>query len=147
MEGLLKNIKLTVLDPYIGSTGTTDTTSIGYVDMQGYDSVCLVGMFTEVIAGGKLGFYPYTGATVATLAATTAYWVGTTISTTAMETQCVAMDLIKPTVRYIGAAQDKATAAGGMTILAIQYNGLKFPVTQSTELYGCINTTSIAGAT
>jgi len=138
MVGMLKDVKFTLIDPYIGSTGNADTTGLNYVDMQGFDNVCLVGIFTEVIAGGKLGFYPLTGATVAALAGTTAYWAGTTASTTAMETQCVVMDLIKPQARYIGANQDKATAAGGMTILAIQYNGTKKPVSQSTEnLWSC----------
>ena len=149
MEGLLKNIKLSVINAQIdNSTGSTDTTGVGYVDMAGYDGVLLVGIPSEVIAGGVMGMYPYTGASVALLATgSTAVYAGTTLATTAMEEMVWALDLVKPLTRYISARWDKATAASGGAILAIQYNATKNPVAQSTELYGCFDAQTFAGAT
>lgn len=149
MEGLLKNVKLTVINAQIdNSSGSTDTTGVGYVDMAGFDGVLLVGIPSEVIATAVMGIYPYTGATVATLASgSTAVYAGTTSATTAMEEMVFALDLVKPTARYISARWDKATAASGGAILAIQYNATENPVAQSTALYGCFDAKTFAGAT
>ena len=149
MEGLLKNVKLSLITAAINnSTGSTDTTGVSYVDMAGYDGVLLVGIPSEAIATAVMGIYPYTGATVAALATgSTAVYAGTTSATTSMEEMVFALDLIKPSARYVSARWDKATAASGGTILAIQYNATKNPVAQSTALYGCFDAESFAGAT
>jgi hypothetical protein len=64
-----------------------------------------------------------------------------------MEEMVFALDLVKPLTRYVSARWDKATAASGGAVLAIQYNATKNPVSQSTELYGCFDAKTYAGAT
>lgn len=149
MEGLLNNVKVSLITGHMNnSTGSTDTTGVSYVDMAGYDGVLLIGIPTEAIATAVMGIYPYTGATVATLATgSTAIYAGTTSATTAMEEMVFALDLVKPKTRYVSARWDKNTAASGGAILAIQYNGTEKPVSQSTELYGCFDAQTFAGAT
>jgi hypothetical protein len=149
MEGLLKNVKLSLITAAINnSTGSTDTTGVSYVDMAGFDGCLLVGIPSEVIATAIMGMYPYTGVSVAAMATgSTDVYAGTTSATTSMEEMVFALDLIKPSARYISARWDKLTAASGGAILAIQYNAGKNPVAQSTELYGCFDAKSYAGAT
>lgn len=148
MLGLGSNVKLSCLMGQVdNTTGSTDTTAPGYVDMAGYDNVMLIGVPSEAIATAVMGIYAYTGDTVATLGASTGVYSGTTSATTSMEQMVFALDLIKPQRRYISARWDKATAASGGAIVAIQYNGTECPVTQSTEVYGCFNVDTYAGAT
>jgi hypothetical protein len=148
MEGLLKNIKLTVIHDYpSNSTGATGTTGKNYVDMLGYDGCLLLYVPTEAIATAINTIYPvfstdYSGST---FAGSTAQYAGTTSATTAMEQMLWAVDVIKPTKRYVSVYNYKLTAASGGVCIAIQYNGLKTPVSQSTALYGVVNSTSMAG--
>lgn len=148
MENLSKYVKLScIMGQVDNTTGTTDTTSPGYVDMAGYDSVMFIGVPSEAIATAVMGMYAYTGATVAALAGTTTVYSGTTSATTSMEQMVWALDLVKPQARYVSARWDKATAASGGAIVALQYNGIKLPVTQSTEVFGCFDVDVFAGAT
>lgn len=148
MEGLMKNIKLTVLHDYpANSTGSTGTTGTNYVDMSGYDGCLLLYVPTEAIATAINTIYPvfssdYSGST---FAGSTAQWAGTSSATTAMEQMLWALDVIKPTKRYLSVYNYKLTAASGGVCVAIQYNGSKFPVSQSTALYGVVNSTSYPG--
>lgn len=148
MEGLGKNVKFSVITGQIdNSSGTTDTTGTGYVDMTGFDSVCLIGVPSEAIATAVMGMYAFTGASVALLAGTTSVYAGTTSATTDMEQMVFVLDLVKPSARYISARWDKATAASGGAIIALQYNGTKYPVAQSTSVFGCFDVKTFAGST
>jgi hypothetical protein len=148
MEGLLKNIKLTVLHDYpSNSSGSTGTTGSNYVDMAGYDGVMLLYVGTEAIASAVNTIYPvfssdYSGST---FAGSTAQWVGTTVATTAMEQMVSAIDIVKPLKRYVSCYNYKLTAASGGAVIALQYNFKKGPISQSTSLYGVYSSTTYAG--
>jgi hypothetical protein len=146
-EGLLKNIKMTVVHDYpANSTGATGTTGTNYVDMAGYDNVLLLFVPTEAIATAINTIYPvfstdYSGST---FHGATSQYAGTTSATTAMEQMLWAVDVIKPRERYVSVYNYKLTAASGGVCVAIQYNGAKLPVAQSTALYGVVHGTQFA---
>lgn len=148
--GLGENLKFTVLHDYpSNSTGSTGTTGTNYVDMQGYDGVLLLKVVTESIASAIDTVYPvlssdYSGST---FRGCTSQYAGTAVATTAYEQMLYWVDVYRPTKRYVSCYNYKLTAASGGPVIAIQYKSKLGPVSQSTALYGCLNTKTITGLT
>jgi hypothetical protein len=136
----IKNFNLVAVQT-LTSTGSTAATGSAQVDMQGYDGVVFLAPFSA--NGG-------TGITLVGQGSTTAgsgdqsYANATAASTVAAG--MVAVDLYKPTMRYARSLITiSSTAAVCPGVIAIQYGGSKFPITQSTT--SVHDSTVVAGAT
>lgn len=133
---LLKRVKITrVLDSQVA--GTTDTLSSSILDMAGFDGVLFLLLLGDVTTNAVLTFQAQqntanSGTGMATLAGTAAQ---SAAGASNQDNQVLALDVVKPTERYLRAQLVRATANAVVDgIIAIQYQGRLGPVTQSADV-------------
>ena len=155
MDSLLKNAQITLVCPSTSlAAGSTVvlSTQIGYgpVDMQGFESVVFVYMPTIITAAGAAYLYPTFGSSSGSLTADTSAYVGFATGATSYSLDYAALEIYKPTQRYVGWGLYRATQNSGGAILAIQHRAHKGATTQATTGsvdYGTLGTTVVAGLT
>jgi hypothetical protein len=139
---LLKNIELIKqINPL--STATSDSTSSTVVDMQNADGVMFLSIIGKSTAGSTGGQYQVkvkhsdsmasTSFTDLSTAASDAYAGFASGCTTGYLGHMIAVDLYRPTKRYVKAKLERGTvsvASGG--VVAMKYGLRSGPVTQST---------------
>lgn len=141
-QGLLSNSKITVVHAGDTALAATDIDCTSLVDMSGYENVFFITSVVESTAGGTTGtvlMVPRhasvnTSTTGITDLASTAQ-AGTTALTTSMWGEAVAVDVVRPTKRYMTVSLNK-TGANTVQLgpcIAIAYNNAKGPVSQSTS--------------
>lgn len=135
-----RNIKIDVL--YAGSTlAASDVDSTVLLDMLGYEGCMIIGAPYKSTAGGTTGTYQMvprhsavnTSTTGITDLGSTAYASDTALST-GDNGKVFAIDVFKPTKRYIGVTINRtgANLVGLGTVYGLRYHAHKMPVTQTT---------------
>ena len=131
-------LKACVFDKVLGNTaaGTGDTLNSEIVDLQGYDSVCLVATLGDCAATavGTLKAYCGDASDVSdgALKTTTATFTATASSA---DNKVVVLDVVNPGKRYVRADLVRATANIPVeSIVAIRYNAKNIPVTQPSDV-------------
>lgn len=137
---LLKNINIVVFHP--GSTiEATDVDSTVLADMSGYEGILLMASNIKSTAGGTTGTLQLVPRHAATAASTTGItdlgstaYGGTTALTTAHIGHLAAVDIYRPTKRYIGITVNRtgANVLAMGPLVGIQYGISKGPISQST---------------
>lgn len=139
VANLLNGAKFQVV--HIDTTGTalsTDTTSTVLVDMKGFDSVCYVGFVNTLTAAGDVGLEVYEAAS----SAGTYYQLDTDYAgafdittTTGTDGSLIVLDVQKPLRQWQSVRVHRATQPSRVDVIAIKYNGRKFPVDNTTDEY------------
>lgn len=130
----LKNCKMAVVEA-AGAAGQTALTS-DIVDMEGYEGVIFIALMGDVTDTSVLGVNvehgdESGGGDMADTTASAAY----TAAAADADSKILAVDVYKPTKRYLRAVLTRTTAnavLGG--IVAIQYGPRKAPVTQDASV-------------
>lgn len=118
---LLNDVKVTVVKTTQASAGTAVNSDS--VDMTGYDGVVFVGALATVNAANSINLAQSSDDVTFVDLAGTAQVPGT-------DADLVAIDLFRPTDRYVRAEVDRGGAnTVTETMYAIQYKGRKAPVT------------------
>lgn len=126
MHSLMENAKLTrVLDNQTAATSSKGTTVL---DMQGYDGVVF---FTALSVGHASNNYMKVQQSGTNTTASMADLLGTKIQSTASALQLWA-DIYRPRERYVRAVIIRATSSVIYPVWAIQYNGTKMPIDNTT---------------
>ena len=142
MKNLLKESEITVV--HAGDTGlaATDIDCTSLVDMSGYESVMFITSVIETSAGCSTGTILMVPRHSAVNSSTTGITdlgstaqAGTTALTTSMWGEFVAVDVYRPTKRYMTVSLNKTGADNVMVgpCIAIQYNPTYSPTSQSTS--------------
>ena len=135
-ESILKN---GVFDKVLVATvaGTNDTLTGDIVDLQNYDSVCLIAILGDVTATAVLTLKAMCGD--ASNLAGGAYKATTATGTAAAadaDNKLMILDVVKPGTRYVRADLVRATANAVVDgIIAIRYNARTVPTTQPADVY------------
>lgn len=131
-------LKAGVFDKVLIATaaGTADTLNGDIVDLQGYDSVCLVAILGDVTntAVGTLKAYCGDAAALGDGAYKTATATVTADATSA-DNKLLVLDVVKPGKRYVRADLVRATANIVVDgIIAYRYNARNIPTTQPSDV-------------
>lgn len=135
IESILKNC---AIDKVLDNTaaGTGDTLNGAIIDLQNYDSVCLIATTGDVAntAVGTLKAYCGDAAALGDGAYKTATATFTADATSA-DNKVVVLDVVRPGKRYVRADFVRATANIPVeSIVAIRYNARNIPVTQPADV-------------
>ena len=137
----LKNAKATVLHAGTTAVASADIDCTTLVDMSGYEGVLIISSVIETSASQTTGGHQLVPRHSAVNTSTTGITdlgstgtAGTTALTTNHWGHLCMVDIYKPTKQYITASLNKigADSHHSGTIIALQYNNRKGPVTQST---------------
>lgn len=133
---LLKNCKITVVEAAATAAQTELVTDV--LDMQGFDGVMFIAMTGDVTTSSVLTLTVKANSanstsspTPVTQKATDAFTAGATDA----DSKVLAVDLYKPTLRYVFASLTRTAAnavVGG--IIAIQYSAKDMPTTQDATV-------------
>lgn len=137
---LLKNVKITPL--INGSTlAASDVDSTILIDMQSFEGVLFVGTAYKTSAGGTTGTFQMvprhsavnTSTTGITDLGSTSYATDTSFAAGDVG-KVFAIDVYKPQQRYLTVSVNRtgANLLGLGTVFAIQYEGHKLPIAQTT---------------
>ena len=121
-----------------GAPGSTDTTSLTLVDMQGFDSLCYVGIVDVLTAAGDVGLEAWEASSSGGT-----FYQGDTdyagafqiTTTTGTDASLLVLDIQKPLRRWHSVRVHKATQASSVAVIAIKYNAKEYPVSNTTENY------------
>ena len=155
MVSLLKNSNIIAVCPSTAlAAGSTVvlSTQVGYgpVDMAGYESVTFIYQPAIVVANSVNYLYPTFGSSSGSLTADTSAAVGWATGATSYSLDFLALEIYKPTQRYVGWGMYRLTANSAGGIIAIQYLPRKGATTQATAGsvdYMSLGTTVYAGLT
>lgn len=149
MDSLLKNINISLVLPTTDVTAGSTlilSTQLGFsgpVDMQGFDGVMFLANLSGSTATSVVGgcyIYPTFGSSSGTLTADTSAIAGTSAFCTTAGAYFLALDIFKPTQRYVGFGlgrlYNSSTAIFYANVYAIQYKAHKGATTQSTGSEG-----------
>jgi hypothetical protein len=118
------------------AAGTADTLNGDIVDLQGYDSVCLVAILGDVTNTAVVTLKAYCGD--ASNVSDGAYKTNTatvTADATSADNKLLILDVIKPGKRYVRADLVRATANAVVDgIIAYRYNARTVPTTQPADV-------------
>lgn len=131
MENLLKDVKITRVLNGVAAGTTVQNSSV--VDMSGWDGVTFILMVGTLTATQVTSLKGQQG-NVSNLS-DAADLLGTLVGPLADgdSNKCLALDIYRPTDRYVRAVVNRATANAVIDgVIAIQYRGRKSPVTQDT---------------
>lgn len=133
---LLKDVKVTVVEAAAGAAQTELVTDV--LDMQGFDGVMFVALTGDVTSGSVITLTvkansanSVSSPTPVTQKATGAVTAGATDA----DSKVLAVDVYKPTLRYVFASLTRTTQdaiVGG--IIAIQYGAHKKPTEQAASV-------------
>lgn len=118
------------------AAGTADTLNGDILDLQGFDSVCLIAILGDCAntAVGTLKAYCGDAAALGDGAYKTATATVTADATSA-DNKLLVLDVVKPGKRYVRADLVRATANLVVDgIIAIRYNAISVPVTQPADV-------------
>jgi hypothetical protein len=126
MHSLMENTKITQV---LGNqTSATSSKGSSVVDMQGYDGVVFIGSLS---VGHATNNYIKGQQNTTSATATMADLVGTKIQSTASCLQ-LWLDIYRPRERFVRAVVIRGTASVIYPMWAIQYNGSKMPIDNTT---------------
>ncbi len=136
VANLLDGAKFEVV--HIDTTGTavsTETTSLALVDMQGYDSLCYLGIINTLTAAGDIGLEDYEAdSSAGTYYALDTDYMSYKVTTTTGDNKAIAiLDIQKPLRRWHSIRVYRATQPSRMDVVAIKYNAREYPVDNSTS--------------
>jgi hypothetical protein len=135
VESILKS---GVFDKVLVATaaGTADTLNGDILDLQGYDSVCLVAILGDVANTAVATLKAYCGDAAAL--GDGAYKTNTatvTADATSADNKLLVLDVIRPGKRYVRADLVRATANIVVDgIIAYRYNAKTLPTTQPSDV-------------
>jgi hypothetical protein len=138
---LLKNSKFIVFHRGTTAAAATDIDSTVLADMQGYEGILIWSGVEETTAGGTTGTFQMVPRHSAVNSSTTGItdlgstaYAATTALTTNHWGHVVAVDVYRPTQRYVGVTVNKtgANTVDNGPIMGLLYSNHKGPVTQST---------------
>ena len=136
MNNLLRNVKLTRISADGAGTASATPNKMTIIDMLGYESVLFFVAMGNVLTTSVVSL-KVAGATTNSSGAMTVLTgsAGGTADATSYDDKIVALDVVKPTYRYLECQLTCATADGPYDgVFAIQYNGHDLPVTQGSTV-------------
>lgn len=133
---------------YTVSAGTTDVLASTEIDMQGYDSLMVVGCIGAIAASGSVSMQLKNSDTSGTYGSGTIDNIGSAAANSADtdDNKLLILEVHKPPRRYIKVYTTRAT--GNITplaLVAILFNAKDVPVTQSTSVGG-VEATAISSS-
>lgn len=118
------------------AAGFGDTLNGDIIDLQGFDSICLIGILGDVAATGVATLKAYCGDAAAL--GDGAYKTATatvTADATSADNKLLVLDIVRPGKRYVRADLVRATANIVVDgVIAIRYNAKTAPVTQPSDV-------------
>lgn len=135
MESLLKNAKITriLVDTAAGQAATASD----ILDMSGFQSVMFIAKLGDVTNGSvvTLACQQNTANSTSGMATLTGTATYTSAANTDADDNLLVLDVVRPNERYVRAVLTSATQnAVKNGIIAIQYNPIHAPVTQSATV-------------
>jgi len=126
MHSLMENTKITQV--MANQTAATSSKGSSVIDMEGYDGVVFVGSLSVGHAANN-----YIKGQQGTTSTTTNFadLLGTKIQSTASALQ-LWLDIYRPRERFVRAVVIRATSSVIYPMWAIQYNGSKMPIDNTT---------------
>ena len=118
------------------AAGTGDTLNGDILDLQGFDSICLIAILGDVTNTAVVTLKAYCGDAAAL--GDGAYKTATatvTADNTSADNKLLVLDVIRPGKRYVRGDLVRATANAVVDgIVAIRYNAMTVPVTQPADV-------------
>lgn len=133
---------------YTLAAGTTDVLSSTEIDMQGFDSLMVVGCIGAIAASGSVSMQLKNSDTSGTYGSGTVDNIGSAAANNADtdDNKLLVLEVHKPSRRYIKVITTRATGnVTPLALVAILYNAKDQPVTQLTSVGG-VESTSVSNS-